>query len=161
MERIKSKLEVLAKSPDFLEELVSEVPEDRLKKRRIPGKWSIHEHACHLTDAQQMILERFQTFKDVSNPQFTPFLPGNDDTPDDHLRQMELQQALQDFRTGRREMIELLETFTEKDWQNEGHHPEYERYNPHLFLRHVMMHDHFHMYRIEELWLTTDKYLAN
>ncbi len=159
MEQIQSKLEVLKKAPDFLEELVGEVPDDRLKKRRIPGKWSIHEHACHLPDAQQMILERFQTFKEVPSPKFTPFLPGTDDTPDDHLQNMDLQKALQDFSTGRHKLVALLETFTEEDWKNEGYHPEYEQYNPRLFLRHVMMHDHFHMYRIEELWLTTDEYL--
>lgn len=156
---IEQKMEVLEKAPDFLEELIEKIPEKRLKIRRKPGKWSIHEHACHLSDSQKMILDRFQTFKEVKNPEFTPFIPGTDDTPDDHLSNMDLQKALRDFRTDRNNMLKLLDTFTEDDWQNQASHPEYEKYNPKLFLRHVMLHDQFHMYRIEQLWLTRDEYL--
>jgi len=27
--------------------------------------------------------------------------------------------------------------------------------------RHILMHDHWHMYRMEELWLTRDAYLQH
>lgn len=38
-------------------------------------------------------------------------------------------------------------------------HPEYTLYTPYVMLRHMMMHDYLHMYRIEELWLTRPEYL--
>jgi len=37
---LNTKLQVLAKAPDLLEELLSEIPFDLLKAHRIKGKWS-------------------------------------------------------------------------------------------------------------------------
>ncbi len=155
---IETKLKILASAPDLLEDLLAEIPINLLKERRIKGKWSIHEHAVHLPEAQEMIIERFKRFQQEENPVFTPYLPGNT-VSDDYLIDLDLQESLKKFRLGRRKMVELLKDFSAKDWSNEGKHPEYHRINPLLWLRHVMMHDHFHMYRIEELWLTTTEYL--
>jgi len=155
---INTKLQILAQAPDLLEELLSEIPFDLLKAHRIKGKWSIHEHAVHLPEAQEMIIERFKRFKQEKNPVFTPYLPG-DTVSDAYLIDLDLGASLEKFRTGRKELIQLLKKFDDTHWKNEGVHPEYSSINPLLWLRHVMMHDHFHMYRIEELWLTTKKYL--
>lgn len=155
---IEKKLQVLAAAPDLLEDLLAEIPTEMLKERRIPGKWSIHEHAVHLEEAQKMIIERFKRFQNEPNPVFTPYLPGKT-VPDDYLKDLNLEQSLIDFRKHRGEMVDLLSTFTEAQWTNEGSHPEYRQISALLWVRHVMMHDHFHMYRIEELWLTMPDYL--
>ena len=155
---IDTKLQILASTPDLLEDLLSEIPESLLKERRIEGKWSIHEHAVHLPEAQGMINERFRRFKEEQNPVFKPYLPG-DTVSDDYLIDVELNIALEKFRKGRIEMITILKSYSSTEWKNEGSHPEYVKINPLLWVRHVMMHDHFHMYRIEELWLTNDTYL--
>jgi len=155
---INKKLEILAAAPDLLEELITEVPEEILKVRRIKGKWSIHEHACHLAEAQRMIIGRFKRFKQEKNPTFVPYLPGKT-VPDDNLAKMDLQEQLADFRKNRLVMIDILKNYTKEEWLNEGNHPEYKSINPLLWLRHVLMHDHFHMYRIEELFLTNEEYL--
>lgn len=153
------KLEILSATPHILKEMLDEIPPSSLKQRRIPGKWSIHEHACHLYDAQGMMLSRFETFKTIRNPVFQPFIPGSDATPDDHLIRMDLETSIKSFETDRKKLVTFLQTFNGDDWNNEGSHPEYSTYTPAIFLRHIMMHDHFHMYRIEELWLTTDEFL--
>ena len=155
---INTKLEILAAAPALLEDLLAEIPQEMLKERRIKGKWSIHEHAVHLPEAQEMIIQRFHRFKNEKQPVFVPYLPG-DTVSDDYLIDLDLQASLQKFREGRKEMVDLLKGFSEKEWNNEGSHPEYIRITPLLWLRHVMMHDHFHLYRIEELWLTTTDYL--
>lgn len=155
---IDTKLNILANAPDLLEDLLAEIPTDLLKAHRIKGKWSIHEHAVHLPEAQAMIIERFKRFKREKNPVFIPYLPGNT-VSDAYLIDLDLEKSLEKFRTGRKEMVDLLKKFSEEEWRNEGQHPEYVSINPLLWLRHVMMHDHFHMYRIEELWLTTSDYL--
>ncbi len=155
---IRQKLDILAAAPDLLEELIAEVPKTMLNMRRIDGKWSIHEHACHLAEAQRMIIGRFKRFKSEKKPTFAPYLPGTT-VPDDNLAKMNLQEQLADYRANRKVLIDLLQSYTSEDWTNEGSHPEYSRINPLIWVRHVMMHDHFHMYRIEELWLTTDAYL--
>jgi len=38
--------------------------------------------------------------------------------------------------------------------------PEYENYSLFILVRHILMHNHWHMYRMEELWLTRDAYLT-
>ena len=155
---IDTKLKVLASAPDLLEDLLAEIPVGLLKEHRIKGKWSIHEHAVHLPEAQAMIIARFKRFQQEKNPVFIPYLPG-DTVSDDYLIGLDLKTSLEKFSTGRKELVDLLNNFSEEEWRNEGQHPEYSRINPLLWLRHVMMHDHFHMYRIEELWLTTTAYL--
>ena len=156
---IDDKLRIMESTPGILLELLSEIPANLYKIIRKPGKWCIHEHACHLYESQLMMMERFKIFKDVRNPSFTPYLPGSLQTPDSNLLVMDLHKSLEDFNTDRKELVKYLTTFTAEDWGNEGIHPEYSIYTPAIFLRHIMMHDHLHMYRIEELWLTTDDYL--
>jgi uncharacterized damage-inducible protein DinB len=151
-------LSQMQQAPAILKDLISKIPPHLHKQRRIPNKWSIHEHACHLADVHSMMIERFQRFKNEKNPAFEPFLPGTS-VSDDHLMEMNLATALEQFEKERKELIRFLESFTEDDWANTATHPEYRQYSAEIFLRHIMMHDHLHMYRIEELWLTADAYL--
>jgi hypothetical protein len=53
-----------------------------------------------------------------------------------------------------------LEAADGSTWQKTGIHPEYELYSLSILGRHILMHDFWHMYRIEELWLTRDAYLT-
>jgi uncharacterized damage-inducible protein DinB len=150
----------LSRSPKILAALLTNIPEEMLKVRRIPGKWSIHEHACHLVDVQPMLIERIKAFKHQEHPVFKPYLPGDTDS-DAHLIQMALAEALPKFAVYRHELAGLVGTFQLDDLEKHGQHDEYTLYTPHILLRHILMHDHLHMYRIEELWLTTDAYLAS
>ncbi|MDA1119365.1 MAG: hypothetical protein O2887_02525 [Bacteroidetes bacterium] len=52
-----------------------------------------------------------------------------------------------------------MKSFENDLWSKTAVHPEFNKYSHYILLRHAMMHDHFHMYRIEELWLTKDEYL--
>lgn len=151
-------LEDLSHSPKILRDLVMGISPSALKERRIPGKWSIHEHVCHLADVQQMLLKRFEKFKAERNPEFIPFLPGKT-SPDDYLMEMDLEKSLDDFQSLRENQLTIIGSYTAEDWENEGHHPEYAHFNPEILARHVLMHDHLHMYRIEELWLTNTDFL--
>lgn len=155
---LQEKLSILSKAPDLLKDLIHQIPDTQLRERRIKGKWSIHEHVCHLDVSQEMIIERFNVFKTQQNPKFETYLPGKN-INDDHLIEMNLEQSLHDFGKGRAELLLLLSSFKDEDWSNEGHHPEYTIFNAATFMRHVMMHDHLHMYRIEELWLTTKDFI--
>jgi len=156
---INDKLEIMGQTPDILNELLDEVPDYILKTRRIKNKWSIHEHVCHLYESQKMMIKRFRVFKSTNNPKFVPYLPGSPETPDNNLQKMDMQMCKTGFKKDRNELITFLQTFTEVDWENRGGHPEYKVFTPAIFLRHIMMHDHFHMYRIEELWLTSEEFL--
>ena len=49
-DEIRSILDTLERAPDLIVPMVWEIPEERRKERPAPGKWSAHEHACHLAD---------------------------------------------------------------------------------------------------------------
>ncbi len=148
----------LEQSPFILQELIRKVPKAILKEHRRIGKWSIHENACHLAQAEDMILNRFRIFKKEDRPHFKPYLPDKI-VETRELIDMNLQTELSRYELLRSELVNLVLTFRKKDWQKSASHPEYKVYNPIILLRHTLMHDHFHMYRIEELWLTKDEYL--
>ena len=152
-------LTCLEKSPAIFANLAASIPEADRKKRRVEGAWTVHEHVCHLTQVQPMLISRCRMFRDEARPVIRPFLPGKSD-PEDDLMQMDWDGAVADFPVLRREMLEVIASFDETVWSREASHPEYSRYTPYIFVRHVLMHDHCHMYRIEELWLTTDEYLT-
>lgn len=150
----------LADGPLFLGSILRDIPDSLLKERRINGKWSIHEHACHLVDVQQMINARFIKFRDDEKPEVKPYLPGTN-VADDFLMDLPLKETVEKFAGYRKSLLDIVDGFDEKTWQKKVIHPEYEPFNPYIFLRHVMMHDHFHMYRIEELWLTNQEFLRS
>jgi hypothetical protein len=68
--------------------------------------------------------------------------------------------AFEAFNQYREKQVSLLETADDITWQKTGRHPEYTLYSLYILARHILMHDHWHMYRMEELWLTRDEYLT-
>lgn len=147
----------LENTPSILGNLLDGIPNELLKERRKTGKWSIHENVCHLAGAEKMLIERFMIFKNEKNIKFEPYLPGKN-VSDDHLISLDMHEEFDSFSKLRAEMVEFLGTYDQETWYKNAEHPEYFEYNPYILLRHVLMHDHFHMYRIEELWLTKDEF---
>ena len=145
-------IQTLEHAPEILKEMMAEVPAELMRAHRIPGKWCVHEHACHLAAGQPMLNERLRRFMQEEHPQFVPYNPENE-TPNDFLLKMDLNTALDDFEKLRKAFIRQLRDLKESDWRKEGHHPEFSRYTPFILMRHVMFHDHLHMYRIESLIL--------
>jgi uncharacterized damage-inducible protein DinB len=140
------------------QDLLIEIPREILKEHRLGGKWSIHEHACHMAEVEHLMYDRFLTFKNVEYPVFQPFLQEKA-RPDIHLMELDFDMSVHQFMEERQRTVELIREFSEEDWKKEATHPEYKQYNAKTLLRHLVMHDHFHMYRMEELWLTRDPYL--
>ncbi len=48
----------LERAPALVVPLVREVPQAILKRRPRPGKWSAHEHACHLATIHPVMFAR-------------------------------------------------------------------------------------------------------
>lgn len=158
MNEIEALTNGLSSIPFLLENFIKSIPENMLKKIRLENKWTIHEHVCHLTQAEEMIYNRFHEFKTKVEPHFSAYLPGkNIDTS--KLIHLELNEQLNHFRSTREKTVILIKSFDQDMWNRKARHDEYTEYNAFIFLRHVLMHDYFHMYRIEELWLTRDEFL--
>ncbi|MFQ5433007.1 MAG: DinB family protein [Nitrospinota bacterium] len=145
-------LSTLVKAPLLLKDLIDSIPREMIKKRRIEGKWCIHEHACHLVNGQPMLTGRLKQFINEDAPVFKSYLPGTT-TPPDELMKMDLENMPAAFPRLRAEFVELYKRLAPDDWHKKVEHPQYTDYNPYIMARHVMFHDQTHMYRIEELWL--------
>lgn len=157
-------LEALETSPVILSELLRSIPDQLLTARRGGGFWSIEEHAIHLAQVQPMLLDRLNRFIKEKQPEFTPFIPENEisdkEVNPNSTNEIDLDTALHAFGSLRRKQLDLLNTIAPHIWEKKAIHPEYTQYSFYILVRHILMHDHWHMYRIEELWLTRDEYLT-
>jgi hypothetical protein len=59
----------------------------------------------------------------------------------------------------RNEQITLVKSADEKIWAKEGGHEEYKKYTFEMLIRHIILHDSFHLYRMEELWMKKERYI--
>ncbi len=160
MRDIREMLGALRQTPKILSEFVKTIPEDKLDLRRGEGFWTIAEHVSHLAQVQPMLLKRFERFMNEDHPEFVPYIPGNDKEEPDTSPRMSIGSALDQFASYRQRQLRLLESANDVTWRRTATHPEYEAYSLYMLTRHVLMHDYWHMYRMEELWLTRDAYLT-
>ena len=158
-EAVQAILRGLRDSHPLLASFVLEVPAQILHRTRGEGFWSIAEHAAHLAEVQPMLAERVRRILSEDNPEFTPFIPGEEATEEPKVVPP-VEESLERFADGREEIVRLLEHARPEDWDRSAVHPEYEDYDLFILARHILMHDHWHMYRMEELWLTRDQYLT-
>jgi uncharacterized damage-inducible protein DinB len=146
-------------SVGILADFVEAIPREKLHLRRGEGFWTIAEHIDHLAQVQPMLLSRIETFAQTRQPEFVPYLPG-DEPPAEKPAALDIPTALKAFGDYRGRQIEQLKSLSSDIWQRTAIHPEYERYSLPILARHILMHDYWHMYRMEELWLTKDAYLT-
>ena len=160
MQDIPYLLEALSRSPKILSEFVKTIPENKLESRRGEGFWTIAEHYSHLAQVQPMLLKRFERFMNEDKPEFVSYVPGGGEKEPETPPCMSIDTALDQFASYRARQLQILENADNSSWGKTGIHPEYEEYSLYILTRHVLMHDHWHMYRMEELWLTKDAYLT-
>jgi hypothetical protein len=145
-------ISALERAPSIVVPLVREVPAALLKRRPAPGKWSAHEHACHLAVVHQLFFDRLDVMLTTPAPLITPYDPGKSDA-DDVLLRMDLAAALTQYADDRRQLVGRLRKLTPTDWARTAEHGEYNHYSVFIMFRHLALHDFLHAYRIEELLL--------
>jgi hypothetical protein len=152
METAAALIDSLERAPAIVVPLVREVPPALLKRRPANGKWSAHEHACHLAQADRLYQRRLDQFMNNPAPVITPYDPGRDD-PDDVFLCMDLDASLEDWTASRRTLVARLRALGDAEWRRTAEHAEYSHYSLLIMIRHLALHDLFHAYRIEELLL--------
>ncbi len=160
MNDIADLLDGLRRAPNILTAFVQSIPAGRRDQRRGEGVWTIAEHVSHLAQVQPMLLERLQRFRDEDHPVFVPYIPGEGEEEPDTPEVMPMEDALARFGRYRAQQVDLLAGLAPAAWPQTAEHPEYRLYTAYILTRHILMHDHWHMYRMEELWLTRDAYLT-
>jgi hypothetical protein len=145
-------IDALARAPEIVVPLVREVPPALRKRRPAPGRWSAHEHACHLAVVHSLFLERLDYMLSHPRPVITPYDPGTQDA-DDRLLRLDLDQALTQFVTDRARLVERIRQLVPTEWGRQAEHGDYNHYSVFIMFRHLALHDFLHAYRIEDLLL--------
>ena len=148
-------IEALDRAPSIVVPLVRQAAPAILKRRPPSGKWSIHEHACHLADVHTLFVQRLEIMLAEADPVIRSYDPSRDD-PDDRLLSEELDEALERFTIDRTRLVERLRRLRPAEWARTARHDEYNWYSVFTMFRHLALHDFFHAYRIEELVLRRD-----
>jgi hypothetical protein len=148
-------VEALERAPAIVVPLVREIPAAVLKRRPAPGRWSAHEHACHLAHVHTLFFDRLDLMLRVPAPVIVPYLPDAADS-DDLLLAMDLDDCLRRYEADRRRLVARVRALSPEEWQRSAEHGEYNRYSVFVMFRHVALHDFLHAYRIEELLLKKD-----
>jgi uncharacterized damage-inducible protein DinB len=160
MEAAKELLQGLKLTPQILTQFVETIPIDKMHVRRGKGFWTLAEHVSHLAVVQPMLLGRLERFTREDHPEFVPYVPAEgDEKPSDSLL-LPVAVALDQFAYYRKMQLQLLEAADDGTWSKTATHPEYEEYSFLILTRHTLTHDHWHMYRMEELWLARNAYLT-
>jgi hypothetical protein len=148
-------VEALERAPRVVVPLVREVPPALLQRRPAPGKWSAHEHACHLAVVHGLFFDRLDVMLAHPQPVIEPYLPGTQE-PDDALLKLDLEESLVSYVHDRERLVARIRALGPADWERTAEHLEYSRYSVFIMFRHVALHDFLHAYRIEELLLKRD-----
>ena len=160
MKDIPDLMQGLESSVRILAEFVQSIPDDKMNLRRGGDFWTIAEHVSHLAQVQPMLLERLERFINEEHPEFKPYIPGKGEETSDFPPRMDMTSALDEFTAFRDKQVVILEKVDNIVWERTAAHPEYDKYSLYILTRHILMHDYWHMYRMEELWLTKDAYLT-
>src|SRR3954468_11047698 len=105
MESSAAVIDALERAPSIVVPLVREMPHVLLKRRPPSGKWSVHEHACHLGwVGMRLFVERLDTMLSSPAPLITPYNPGTMDS-EDMLLQLDLDTMLDRYVADRRLLV--------------------------------------------------------
>jgi hypothetical protein len=148
-------IDALSRNPAVVAELVWEVAPEVLKRRPQPGKWSAHEHACHLAVVHPVFFERLELMLGEEKPKIRPYMPDKDQE-EGALLKLDLEDSLDRFQADRTRLVKQVKELTPEQWERTADHGEYSYYSMYIMFRHLALHDILHAYRIEEILLKKD-----
>jgi hypothetical protein len=143
----------------ILEDFVSGVPEAQLHSRRREGFWSLYDHVEHLAETQSMLSKRLERFVKEERPEFVPYFPDEQEEKKEKTIKP-ISEILTSYARWRDKQVKLIESGDAALWEKTAIHPEYKQYSFKILVRHILLHDSFHLYRMEELLLSKDEYLT-
>ena len=113
---------ILRATPAALSTLLAGRPADDLLRQPAPGEWSPTEVLCHLRDVDREVnVPRLLTI--LASP--NPFIPGQDTDRwalERQYRQQDCLEAQSDFLYARLELLFLLASLSDADWERSARH---------------------------------------
>lgn len=144
--------------PQVFANYVESISQDALDVRRLASAWTLREHIYHVAEAQDLLLARIRKIRAETQPVITPHFPDKDGSFRDRFSSVA--DAVAHYKRRRAEQLDEIRALTDADFAKPAEHPEYAQYNLGILIHHMLFHEYWHLYRIEELWLTRDEYLT-
>src|SRR5688572_14828750 len=138
------KLARMARTADDLTAAIRGQSDAALSKRPDAKNWAAKECVCHLRDAEEAFMQRFELIMAVNDPPLAG--PNADRIAEDrqYLRN-DAAEAITAFRKRRDETLAFLETLKSEQWQRAGVHPARGRLSIDDFVTLMTWHDDNHI----------------
>jgi uncharacterized damage-inducible protein DinB len=146
----------LENNKKILRQFVSAMSQEE-RARRVRDYWTIEEHIDHLVECQRILLARIELFLKEETPVMVPYQPSAQ--AEERSGRKPVDERVAEFCELRDRQMRLIKKAGSSVWRKRGQHEEYSRYTFEILLRHIVLHDSFHMYRMEELWLMKEEYI--
>jgi hypothetical protein len=150
-----SLISALETAPGVIIPLIREMPARILKRRPGPTKWSAYEHAIHLSQSDAPFLARLDMILSTAEP----FIRSIENSPEDEagaMLEIDLDESLDRYVRERAALVNRLKKLSADEWQKTAVHEAFDHYSVWIMFRHLLNHEMFHAYRIEELLLKKD-----
>ena len=102
-------------------QLLADVPEARLRERRLEGKWSAHENLAHLGQFHALIRERARLIAQKDTPTFARYVPEQDPGTTAWMEKPSAR-MLSDFAEERARLLADLRALPQEAWSRTGTH---------------------------------------
>jgi uncharacterized damage-inducible protein DinB len=138
------RLERLARTADELAGAIRGASEAALARRPDAKNWAAKEVVCHLRDAEELFMMRFDTIMSADNPKLGALDPDRWAEERQYLRN-DAGEAAAAFRTRRDESLAFLRGLAPGAWERGGTHPVRGRFTLDAFLTLMAWHDDNHL----------------
>jgi len=135
---------------ETIRELTGALPEQQLRLRVDPAKWSAFENIAHLACYQPVFLHRIHRIQQENNPFFPRYVAEADPEYPGYVEQS-LGRLLATIHLDRQTLITLLEGMDAAALQRTGQHARYGLFPQAQWVEFFLLHEAHHLYTIFQL----------
>jgi hypothetical protein len=132
---------------ETLQELIGDLPEEQLRRRVHPDKWSAFENIAHLVAYQPVFLQRLERMRKETLPAFERYVADHDPAFRSTLDRP-LEELLDDMREKRSLINAELRAMDEATLQKKALHPRYGLFPLAQWADFFLLHEAHHLYTI-------------
>ncbi len=144
-------LAILSETPKALQALLKDVPEQLLRQRPVPEKWSVLEQVVHLSDVE--IVVGFRVRFVLGAEDGAPIVAFDQDRWQQAFRYNEREPAptLDAFRAARENNLRLYRSLSQVQWEKYGMHSERGKETVKAIVNLQAGHDRNHLKQMREI----------
>ena len=122
-----------------------------LQKHPPNGKWSAHEHVCHIARTQGIFFERFEKIITERMPPKIERYNAEEDKDWENYVAKTTQTTIQYLTKKRKELIEYLAQVRPGDLRKKGIHPAFGDMTLEMWIEFFLVHEGHHLYSLLKL----------